>query len=113
MTSKEFIGADLEKAYAKVFNGTMTGGFADKGYDVTIPDTGIRVQVKSSVKGAVCFLAEGLRRKHFIPLCVGEPSVKEEMIQSIRSVGGWVGYNIAQRVKLLEQIALVRKECAV
>ena len=109
MTTKEFVGAELEEAYAEVFGGRVTGGFSDNGLDVATGDRSIPfVQVKSSVPFALAFLTESLRRRRFIPLCVGEPSGKEEMLSSLRTRGGWVGHDIPRRGEILEGIARVR-----
>ncbi|MDP3661612.1 MAG: hypothetical protein Q8R17_02070 [bacterium] len=110
MTSKEFVGAELEQAYAEVFGGAVNGGWSDGGKDVATNDSEIpAVQVKSSVPFALAFLKESLRRRRFIPICVGDPSGKEEMLHSLKKFGGYVGNDIPRRVEILEGIARVRE----
>lgn len=112
MTTKEFVGAELEEAYAEVFGGEVTGGFSDGGLDVATGDRSIPfVQVRSSVPFALAFLKESIRRRRFIPVCVGEPSGKEEMLHSLKRFGGHVGHDIPRRGEILEGIARVRELC--
>lgn len=107
MTTASFVGDEFETAYAKAFGGTVNGGFNDHGKDVVIPGFG-GVQVKASVTGAKEFLKVSLQRKQFIPLCVGEPGAKEEMIASLKEFGAWIGNDISGRKELLVGIAQVR-----
>ncbi len=110
MTTKEFVGAELEQAYAEVFGGKVVGGFSDGGLDVVTNDREVpAVQVKASVPFALAFLKESLRRRRFIPVCVGEPGGKEEMFHSLRASGGWVGHDIPRRGEILSGIARVRE----
>jgi hypothetical protein len=106
-TSADFIGDEFESAYACAFGGTVNGGFNDHGKDVMIPGFG-GVQVKASVTGAKEFLKVSLQRKQFIPLCVGEPGAKAEMLQSLKEFGAWFGMEIPQRAQLLSGVAQVR-----
>jgi hypothetical protein len=106
-TTADFIGDDFETAYAQAFGGTVNGGFNDQGKDVVIPGFG-GVQVKASVTGAKEFLKVSLQRKQFIPLCVGEPGAKTEMIQSLKEFGAWFGMEIPNRSQLLAGVAQVR-----
>lgn len=110
MTTKTFVGAELEQAYAKVFGGTVNGGFKDCGKDIVLNGT-IAVQVKSSIPFALEFLNESLRRHRFMPICVGEPGEKEEMFSALAQFGGWVGHDIPERQKVLEGIQRVRELC--
>ncbi|KKU60242.1 MAG: hypothetical protein UX81_C0002G0039 [Parcubacteria group bacterium GW2011_GWA2_47_12] len=105
MVSKEFHGAELEQAYAKVIGGRMSGGFNDCGKDIVPDDSSIpRFQVKSSVHFAVKFLAESVRRFQFTPICIGEPGKRDEVADSLRENGGWVGRNIPRREEVLQGI---------
>lgn len=109
--SSDFIGDELERAYAEILGGLKTGGEGDEGKDIiNIEEVGA-VQVKSTFENARKFLAESLRRKRFIPLVIGQPGSKEEMIESIKRFGAWVGYDIPNREKDLENIAKVRDVC--
>lgn len=111
-TSREFVGAELEQAYAKAFGGKVVGGFSDGGVDIATGDENIpAVQVKSSVPFALSFLKESIRRRHFIPVCVGEPSDKEEMLDTLKRFGGYVGRDIPRRGEILDGIARVRELC--
>jgi len=110
MTTNGFIGLDYEQAYSQVFKGAVVGGFRDCGRDVAIPGFGF-VQVKASPDGARAFLAESLRRRKFIPICIGEPGSAAEMLKSLRQFGGWVGKEIARRGEILRGIAEVRRLC--
>lgn len=107
MTSSDFVGNDFEYAYAKAFGGEVSGGFDDGGRDVIIPKIG-GVQVKASADGAKSFLAVSIKRNQFIPLCVGEPGAQQDMIESLKRFGAWVGNDIPNRVALLTGIAQVR-----
>jgi hypothetical protein len=102
----DFIGEDAEKAYAEIFKaGSPIGGHGDKGLDVPTGDQEIPlVQVKSSVKGAMDFFKESARRKNFIPICVGEPGGKEEMLATLKKFGAWIAKDIPDREKFFEQI---------
>ena len=112
MTSKEFIGAELERAYAEAFGGKVNGGFNDCGKDVVICDVTVTVvQVRSSFPFALEFMKESLRRHQFIPICVGEPGGREEMLKTLGQFGGWVGHNIPERQKILTGIQRVRELC--
>ncbi|PJE73825.1 MAG: hypothetical protein COV01_03890 [Candidatus Taylorbacteria bacterium CG10_big_fil_rev_8_21_14_0_10_41_48] len=112
MTSREFVGAELEHAYAEVFGGKVNGWFNDHGHDIILEDDEIpSVQVKSSVPFAFKFLKESLRRHRFIPICVGEPGDKEEMLTSLKQFGGFVGHNIPGRQEILRGIERVRNIC--
>ncbi|OHA16784.1 MAG: hypothetical protein A3C79_00435 [Candidatus Taylorbacteria bacterium RIFCSPHIGHO2_02_FULL_45_28] len=106
-TTTKFVGDDYEAAYAKVLGGTVNGGLGDGGRDVIVPEIG-GVQVKASSAGAKEFLAVSLKRKQFIPLCVGEPSTKEEVLDSLKKFGAWVGKEIPNRAKLLAGISQIR-----
>ena len=110
MTSTDFVGQEFEEAYAKVFEGSIVGGFNDNGHDVAVAGFGF-VQVKASVKGLYSFLAESLKRKQFIPVCVGNPGRKNEMLLSLKEFGGWIGRDIPRRAEILLGIAKVRDLC--
>lgn len=113
MTSKEFIGAELEQWYAEILDGKVVGGFNDNGIDVIIDDKDIpAVQVKSSVRIAAKFLAEAERRRKFIPLCIGEPGTRDEILTSLKKFGVWVGYNISCRERTLKVAYGVKLHCA-
>lgn len=110
MTTKEYRGAELEQAYAEVFGGEVMGGFSDGGCDVATGDNSVPfVQVKSTVPFALAFLKVSIQRRRFIPLCVGEPSGKEEILDSLKQFGGYVGRDIPKRGEILEGIARVRE----
>ncbi len=112
MTSKEFIGAELERAYAEVLGGRVAGGFNDQGMDIVLNDESVPViQVKSSVPYAMKFLTESVRRHQFIPICVGEPGRKDEVLATLKKFGGWVGYDIPRRGQILEGIRKVKTLC--
>ncbi len=110
--SAEWVGRELEEAYALAFSGQITGGYNDQGRDLitNIPETPA-VQIKSSLEGAKRFFLESLRREEFIPICIGEPGAKEEMVETLKRYGAWVGYEIPKREGLLEKIAQLRKLC--
>ena len=107
----QFIGEDAEEEYAKIFGvGLPVGGFGDNGLDVKTGDPEVPlVQVKSSVKGAMDFFKESVKRKRFIPICIGEPGAKEEMLSALKNFGAWVAKDIPGRTELLEQISSFRK----
>jgi hypothetical protein len=75
------------------------------------------VQVKSSVTGMMSFLAVAIKfreqRRKFIPLCVGEPGAKEEMVGDLKRYGAWIGKEIPGRNELLPRVAQVRSLCGV
>ncbi|MDO8579471.1 MAG: hypothetical protein Q7R72_01205 [bacterium] len=107
MTSKEFVGQEREVAYAKILDGTVNGGFNDRGMDVVLTNS-LSIQVKSSVAGLMDFLGKSLKFKRFIPVVVGEPGTKEEILGSLAQFGGWVGRDVPQRERVLVGIAQVR-----
>lgn len=114
--SKAFIaqmqGQDLEGAYAQKFGGVVIGGIRDGGLDVLTGDSRVPyVQVKSSLTGLKTFLADSLRLKRFIPICLGEPGKKEEMLQHLLDHGIWVGSDIPDRKKVLTAVSQVRYLC--
>lgn len=106
-TSKQFVGDDFEAAYARVLGGMINGGFGDGGRDVIIPEFG-GVQVKASPAGAKEFLATSLKRKRFIPVCVGEPGAKDEVVKSLKEFGAWFGKEIPNRNELLKGVSKIR-----
>lgn len=106
-------GDDTEGAYAKVFGTRVIGGVGDGGLDVPTGDSDVPfVQIKSSVKGLQAFLAESLRRKQFIPVCVGEPGAKEEMLRQLKEYDAWIGSDIQDRLKITTAVSQVRNLCA-
>lgn len=107
MSTEEFIGEDFERAYAKVFNAAITGGLRDGGRDLRIPGFGY-VQIKASVRGGLKSLAKALEQHNFIPLCIGDPGPKEDMLSCLRVYGAWVGLEIADRMKVMEGVLAVR-----
>ena len=114
--SKAFIaqmqGNNLEGAYAKKFGGIVIGGVRDGGLDVLTGDCRVPyVQVKSSLAGLKAFLANSLRFKRFIPICLGEPGKKEDMLQHLLEHGIWVGSDIPDRHKILTAVSQVRYLC--
>ncbi len=109
---KEFIGRDAEEVYAKVFGGKIVGGVRDGGKDVSTNDPEIPiVQVKSSIDGAKVSVKKSVEFKRFIPIVVGEPGSREEMIESLKKFGAWIGYNIPDRDFYLTAIAKARNMC--
>jgi threonine dehydrogenase-like Zn-dependent dehydrogenase len=113
MTTREFVGLELEMAYARVLGGRVVGGFDDRGLDVTTCDNSIpAVQVKSSIPLACKFLDESVRRHQFIPVCVGEPGTREAVLDSLRKFGAWIQFGIPGRDRALAEIAKVRMQCA-
>jgi|GEM_PF-1253016 len=110
--SADFVGQELEEAYAAAFAGEIKGGHHDHGRDLKIDDQEVPfVQVKSSLEGAKQFFRESLRREEFIPICIGEPGTKEEMITTIKRFGAWVGREIPGREAIMVKVAQVRELC--
>lgn len=112
-----FIGEDTERAYASIFGKERIGGVGDGGKDVLTGDEEFPfIQVKSSWHDVLDFLAHSLRfagqnggqSKTFIPVCVGDPGTREEVMKSIRTHGGWIGKEIPNREKLLTNIQKAR-----
>lgn len=112
-----FMGDDVEKAYAEILQGEIIGGIDDKGKDLRIDADDIPyIQIKSSWEGAMDFLSKGLKlissdtggRYRYIPICVGEPGTKEEILQSIRDYGGWIGKDIPNREENLLKLKKAR-----
>ncbi|MBI2096118.1 MAG: hypothetical protein HYT43_00570 [Candidatus Taylorbacteria bacterium] len=105
-------GRNLEEAYAELFGGTRLGGVKDGGLDVATGDSRVPyIQVKSSAGGLKDFLAESLRRRKFIPVCVGEPGAREEMLKALLEYGAWIGRDLANRSKVFEAVSQVRMLC--
>ena len=112
MTTKEFVGAELEHAYAKVLGGRVIGGFNDGGLDVTTGDSAVpAIQVKSSIPIACKFLAESKKRRQFIPICIGEPGSRDDIITSLRKFGAWIENGIPGRDRALVEIGKIRMQC--
>ncbi|OHA26885.1 MAG: hypothetical protein A3D52_01705 [Candidatus Taylorbacteria bacterium RIFCSPHIGHO2_02_FULL_44_36] len=103
----DFVGEDAEQAYAEVFKaGPPRGGHGDKGLDVPTGDSEVPfVQVKSSIKGVMDFFRESTRRKEFIPICIGEPGEREEMLSTLKKFGAWIAKDIPDRENFFEQIS--------
>ena len=106
-TSAQFTGDELEYAVAKVLGGTVKGGFGDGGRDVIVPEIG-GVQVKNSSVGAMAFLKTSLQKHEFIPMVVGEPGTKHEMLDSLKRFGAWAGNDVPNRVAFLSGVLQVR-----
>lgn len=105
-------GDDTEGAYAKAFGTRVIGGIGDGGLDIPTGDNDVPfVQIKSSVKGLQAFLAESLRRRQFIPVCVGEPGAKEEMLRHLKLYGAWIGSDIRDRLKITTAVCQIRSLC--
>ena len=112
MTTREFVGAELEHAYANVLGGRVIGGFNDGGLDVTTGDTVVpAVQVKSSIPIACKFLAESVKRRQFIPICIGEPGTRDDILTSLRKFGAWIENGIPGRDRALVEIGKIRMQC--
>jgi hypothetical protein len=110
--SSDFQGKDIEEAYAKVFGGKVVGGHNDGGKDIDTRDKDIPfIQAKSSEVGVEDSLGKSAIRKKFIPLVMGEPGAKKEMIESLKKYGGWVGKDEPNRQQILEKIAKIRDYC--
>lgn len=106
------VGSDTENAYANAFGTRVIGAVGDGGKDVPTGAGDVPfVQVKSSVGGLRSFLAESLRRKQFIPICVGEPGAKHEMLTHLRQFGVWLGKDVQNRSILQSAVAQVRALC--
>lgn len=110
MTSKEFVGAELEQAYAKVMGWRIVGGLNDGGKDLAtdLPTLPI-VQAKSSVHGAMDFFKESARRRQFIPMCIGDPGKPDEVRDSLKRFGAWIGYEIPGRERFSKEIQAFRR----
>lgn len=114
MTTREFVGAELERAYAKVFGGQVIGGFNDRGLDVTTGDHTIPVvQVKSSIPMACRFLAVSEQRRRFTPVCIGEPGSREHILVSLKQFGGWIECGLPGRDRALAEIRRIRTLCGI
>lgn len=113
MFASRLVGDDTENAYAKAFATCVVGGIGDNGRDVETGDSTVPyVQVKSSIFGLKTFLAESLKRHEFIPVCVGEPGAKEEMLTNLKAFGAWVGQDIQDRFDVMRKVAQVRNICS-
>lgn len=112
-TSKGYLGAELEQSYAELVDGIVSGGFNDGGKDVTPRNRSVPAfQVKSSIRGAVEFLARSIRFRRYIPICIGEPpSSRDELVSSLLEKGGWVGHEVPGREEALKGIEIVRRLC--
>src|SRR5690348_6379070 len=110
MTTKEFVGAELEQAYAKVMGWRIVGGLNDGGKDLA---TGIPVmpfvQAKSSIPLTMDFLRKSAKRRRFIPICLGDPGKPDEVLTSLKQFGAWIGYEIPGRERFSKEIQALRR----
>lgn len=108
--TSDFVGTELEQAYAKVMGWRITGGVGDGGKDLATDTPAIpHVQAKSSVQGAMDFLKESARRRQFIPICIGDPGKPEEVVTWLKRFGTWVGYEIPGREQLSREVHQFRR----
>ncbi len=108
-TTREFVGRDLEEAYARIIGGVVSGGLRDGGKDIVPNDRSMPAfQVKSSWHFAKKFLATSLSFRRFIPICVGEPGSREEMVIALRESGAWVGRDIPQREEVMQKLVMAK-----
>ncbi|MEK7091523.1 MAG: hypothetical protein AAB900_00895 [Patescibacteria group bacterium] len=108
----DFLGNEQDEAYANAFGAEITDGFQDGGKDLRMNDPEVpEIQVKSSKEGVKHFLIKSIEKEEFIPICVGEPGTKKEMLESIQKFGAWVGRDIPGREEFLGNIAKVRDLC--
>ncbi len=118
--SADFVGQELEEAYATAVGGKIIGGRRDAGKDILTGDKEIPYfQVKSSYEGVKEFVRDRIRkelggqriRDPFIPLSVGEVGTKEEIFDSMKKFGIWVGQDIPNREEIRQKIAKFRDAC--
>ena len=102
-------GKDLKEAYCKVMG-------IPNSNEPTLPIPGnpaLRFHVRSShttVRKSLLKSIELAKQRanfSFIPLVVGEPGDKEEMILALRRDGVWVGEDIPNRNKVRAEVLLV------
>jgi hypothetical protein len=110
MTTKEFVGAELEQAYAKVMGWRVVGGLNDGGKDLAtdIPAMPF-VQAKSSVPLTMDFLRKSAKRRQFIPICLGDPGKPDEVLSSLKRFGAWIGHEIPGREQFSAEIQQLRR----
>jgi len=121
-TTKVFVGAELEKAWADFCHGVMIGGLNDGGYDIATRDVELpKFQVKGHPVMARKHLALSLKFQKFIPLTVGEPprytsETREREWTKVRDIillnGGYVAADVPQRELLVEGVRRVRAHLA-
>jgi len=121
MTTKEFVGAELEKAWADFSGGVVIGGLGDRGRDVATKNSDIPTfQVKGHPALAEKFLLVSMKKREFIPIVVGEPPryTKEtresewtKVRNIIRQFGGYVALDIPRRESFMGGIRRVRTLC--
>ena len=107
--SSDSVGDEYEQAYQKILGASRVGGLNDHGTDLIVPGFG-PVQVKATPRNMLAFLTKSiaLGRGHFIALCVGEPGSREEVLESLRRFGAWIGREIPNREDLLKGTAKIR-----
>lgn len=99
-------GIALELAYAKILGWRHNGGTNDNGLDLVDPETKRGVQIKTSVGCAKEFLRKCTKKRKFIPVCIGRPGTKEEMLDSINKYGAWMDHSSRSKEPwLLDAIA--------
>jgi hypothetical protein len=109
--TKEFVGTELEEAYAKVMGWRVRNlGVNDCGKDLAtdIPVMPF-VQAKSSIPLAMKFLKESIRVHEFIPLVLGDPGKPDEVLDYLKRFGTWIGYEIPGREKLCKEVQQLRR----
>ena len=105
--------AALEAWYAEVLGGCRTGGYNDGGKDVKYPDGVERnLQVKPNEKWGVDHYRKALGLQvHPVPLAVGHPGTRPEMLSWLRKYEVWVGYNIPKRMWWLNRFLEAKTAC--
>ena len=99
-------GLALERAYSQVLGWRMNGGTNDGGKDLIDPVTKQGVQVKSSFVCAQRFLRKITKKKNWIPICIGQPGTRAEIVDSLVKYGAWIDRRIlAEKPYLLVAIA--------
>lgn len=109
--TKEFVGTELEEAYAKVMGWRVRNlGINDGGKDLAtdIPVMPF-VQAKSSIPLAMKFLKRSARFRRFIPLVLGDPGKPDEVLEHLKRFGAWIGYEIPGREQLCKEVHQLRQ----
>ncbi len=105
----------MVEVYEKLLGGRIVDGHGDGGKDMVFDkEPGVPIaQIKSSWKHAITSLKLSLCKDKYIPVIVGDPGQipKEEIFESIRNAGGFIGIDVDDVETKLKACSEFREMC--